>query len=409
MGFELSVKEGNLLSRFHVGLSVFVHRLANGDAIARNEGFIAKRLNNGKYDVVLVVFNAAGERTEGHVVVRREGMVRWHPMWSQMWIDNPDHPFHGLHVENLAYRYPARNWLVSAVEETPGVPIRFLVKTRELQTPLEKVQNKAIGIQQSLRRHLPSEHDMQLMFHAALEENGHKFEDIRQLCIPSWQDDEFTNLAGDLQICNTCGTLIEKDVAHEQCEGCTLYCYCSVECKTAHWEDTHKFECRNVRQNLPPVPPDAGGVGPRPTKQECIKVSTIANAMFMIMSTSSNFDNLEPYSGRKDDSSYINKYLRALKQYNKDVLWTFVPYFSLYTVHFMPIPLAVFANFYQTTTRHTEVEKFQVLAKLCRESVYIPTIIIQKPDDFAFNMPGVSFNMLDLLECDTVVYFKGRL
>ena len=126
--------------------------------------------------------------------------------------------------------------------------------------------------------------------------------------------------------------------------------------------------------------------GTRPTKKEFMKVSIVTNTMFMIMSTSSNSDNLAPYSGEKGDSSYINKYLHALQTYNKDLLWAFVPFSSLNSVHFMPVPFAVFAKFYEQICHRKEEEKFQVLEDLCRKSVYIPTIITQKSEGRSFNM-----------------------
>ena len=67
-----------------------------------------------------------------------------------------------------------------------------------------------------------------------------------------------------------------------------------------------------------------------------------------------------------------------------------------------PVPLAVFAQFYEVTTNRKEEEKFQILEDLCRKSAYIPTIITQTSE-------GGSFNMLDLIEYDTAVFFKGRL
>jgi len=402
MGFELSIKEDNLLSTLEIGLSVIVHRLANGDGITRNEGFITKRRNDGKYDVMLFEFNANGERALAAVVVRREGMVPWHPRNSTVWIDNEDHPHNALRVRVLGQRYPERKWAVEPVAETAGVPASFLVASRYLQAPLEKIQTNALSIQKNLRRHLPSENHMATMFREVLEKNGHNFEDIKKLCIPSWQDDVFVNLAGDLEVCNTCGKFIEKGIAREECEGCTLYTYCTTDCKNIHWNDTHKYECQKLQQEAPQVHVNSENFATRPTKKECMKVSIVTNTMFMIMSTSSNSNNLAPYSGEKGDSSYINKYLRALRKYNKDLLWAFVPFFSLYTLHFMPVPLAAFAQFYEVTTNRKEEEKFQILEDLCRKSAYIPTIITQTSE-------GGAFNMLDLIEYDTAVFFKGRL
>jgi len=402
MGFELSIKEGNLSSTLHIGLSVIVHRLANGDGVPRTEGFIKNRRNDGKYNVTLVVYNANGERQQGDVVVRREGMVSWPTHNSRAWIDNKDHPHNALRVRVLTYRRAQCKWTVEPLAEIAGVPTMFDVASRYLQTPLEKIQSNALSIQQNLRRHLPSENHMATIFRNLLEKNGHNFEDIKQLCIPSWQDDVFINLAADLDICNTCSKFIEKGIAREQCEGCTLFTYCGTYCKNIHWNDTHMFECQKLQQDMSQVHANSEIFGTRPTKKEGLKVSIVTNTMFMIMSTSSNFDNLAPYSGEKSDSSYINKYLRALKKYNKDLVWTFVPFFSLYSTHFMPVPLTVFAQFYEGAANHKEEEKFQVLEALCRKSVYIPTIITQKSE-------GGSFNMLDLIEYDTAVFFEGRL
>jgi len=370
--------------------------------VTRTEGFIRNRRNDGKYDVALVVYNANGERLQGDVVVRREGMVPWPAHNSRAWIDNQDHPHNALRVRVLTYREAERKWTVEPLAETAGVPTMFDVASRYLQTPLEKIQSNALSIQKNLRRHLPSEIHMATMFRDVLEKNGHNFEDIKKLCIPSWQDDVFINLAADLEICNTCSKLIQKGIAREECEGCTLYTYCGTYCKNIHWNDTHKYGCQNLQQDVSQVHVNSEIFETRPTKKECMKVSIVTNAMFMIMSTSSNFDNLAPYSGEKDDSSYINKYLRALKKYNKDLLWAFVPFFSLYSIHFMPVPLTVFAQFYEVMSNRNEEEKFQVLEDLCRKSVYIPTIITQKSE-------GASFNMLDLIEYDAAVFFKGRL
>jgi len=178
MGFELSIKESNLLSTLHIGLSVIVHRLANGDWGMRTEGFIRNRRTDGKYDVALVVYNANG-RLQGKVVVRREGMVPWPTNDSRAWIDNQDHPHNALRVCVLTHRYPERKWAVEPLADTAGVPTMFDVASRYLQTPLEKIQSNALSVYKNFLRHLPSEIHMATMFREVLEKNGHNFEDIK--------------------------------------------------------------------------------------------------------------------------------------------------------------------------------------------------------------------------------------
>jgi hypothetical protein len=49
------------------------------------------------------------------------------------------------------------------------------------------------------------------------------------------------------KFCGMCLKTDSKTVVLQQCKGCSLYCYCSETCQTAHWEeDNHRGECKQL-------------------------------------------------------------------------------------------------------------------------------------------------------------------
>ena len=48
--------------------------------------------------------------------------------------------------------------------------------------------------------------------------------------------------------CIICSKTDTKTLTLKQCEGCSVYCYCSEECQTIHWkEHKHRNECKQVQ------------------------------------------------------------------------------------------------------------------------------------------------------------------
>ena len=51
--------------------------------------------------------------------------------------------------------------------------------------------------------------------------------------------------------CVICSKTDTKTLTLQQCKGCSLYCYCSEECQTIHWnEHKHRNECKQVHLSL---------------------------------------------------------------------------------------------------------------------------------------------------------------
>ncbi|OEU18401.1 hypothetical protein FRACYDRAFT_260370 [Fragilariopsis cylindrus CCMP1102] len=49
------------------------------------------------------------------------------------------------------------------------------------------------------------------------------------------------------QECIICSKTDTKTLTLKQCEGCSVYCYCSVGCQTIHWKESkHRNECKQV-------------------------------------------------------------------------------------------------------------------------------------------------------------------
>ena len=50
------------------------------------------------------------------------------------------------------------------------------------------------------------------------------------------------------RICIICSKTDTKTFTLKQCEGCSVYCYCSEGCQTIHWkEHNHRGECKQLR------------------------------------------------------------------------------------------------------------------------------------------------------------------
>ena len=48
--------------------------------------------------------------------------------------------------------------------------------------------------------------------------------------------------------CIICSKTDTKTLTLKQCQGCSVYCYCSEECQTIHWkEHKHRNECKQVQ------------------------------------------------------------------------------------------------------------------------------------------------------------------
>jgi len=48
--------------------------------------------------------------------------------------------------------------------------------------------------------------------------------------------------------CIICSEIDTKTLTLKQCQGCSMYCYCSEECQTIHWKERkHRNECKQVQ------------------------------------------------------------------------------------------------------------------------------------------------------------------
>jgi hypothetical protein len=48
--------------------------------------------------------------------------------------------------------------------------------------------------------------------------------------------------------CVICSKTDIKTLTLQQCRGCSMYCYCSIECQTAHWKERkHRNECKQLQ------------------------------------------------------------------------------------------------------------------------------------------------------------------
>jgi hypothetical protein len=59
----------------------------------------------------------------------------------------------------------------------------------------------------------------------------------------------FKNLKGLVEReCIICSKTDTKTLTLQQCEGCSVYCYCSEGCQTIHWKERkHRNECKQLR------------------------------------------------------------------------------------------------------------------------------------------------------------------
>lgn len=66
-----------------------------------------------------------------------------------------------------------------------------------------------------------------------------------ELCKGQWAANRFE---GVVQQCAICSQRDTKKLTLRQCMGCSMYCYCSSECQTTHWETyNHRGECKQLK------------------------------------------------------------------------------------------------------------------------------------------------------------------
>jgi hypothetical protein len=60
---------------------------------------------------------------------------------------------------------------------------------------------------------------------------------------------KFKDLKGFVgRVCIICSKTDTKTLTLQQCKGCSVYCYCSIECQTIHWKERkHRNECKQLQ------------------------------------------------------------------------------------------------------------------------------------------------------------------